>query len=182
MLMQKTTLPLDDLLLLEPRVFNDSRGFFFESFSDATFKQLTGQSWTFVQDNHSMSAKGVLRGIHYQKNPAAQGKLVRVIAGEIWDVAVDLRKNSATCGQHVGVTLSSSNKQQLWIPPGFGHGFVAKTEGTEVCYKTTCVYAPESEETIVWNDPDLNIAWSVDRPLVSEKDQQGIPFKQATLF
>jgi dTDP-4-dehydrorhamnose 3,5-epimerase len=170
------------VLLIQPKVFGDARGFFFESYNAKRFRELTGLSVVFVQDNHSMSRKGVLRGLHYQiRHP--QGKLVRVVAGGVFDVAVDLRRSSATFGRWVGERLSAANKLQLWVPPGFGHGFYVLSETAEVLYKTTDDYAPEHERCIRWDDPDLNIRWPLDEPpLVSEKDQQGVFFKDAEVF
>ncbi|MBD1848813.1 dTDP-4-dehydrorhamnose 3,5-epimerase [Leptolyngbya sp. FACHB-711] len=180
--MNITQTEIPDVLLIEPRVFGDDRGFFFESFNEQVFQDKTGLSLRFVQDNHSRSAKNVLRGLHYQIQQA-QGKLVRVVAGAIFDVAVDIRKGSPTFGQWVGYELSAANKQQLWIPPGFAHGFVALEDGTEVLYKTTDYYAPAHERSILWNDPDLGIHWNLlGEPIVSAKDQAGIPLKQADLF
>lgn len=163
-----------DVLILEPTVFGDERGFFFESFNQDKFSKAVGKEIHFVQDNHSKSAKGVLRGLHYQLPPKAQGKLVRVIAGEIFDVVVDIRRSSPTFGQWLGVTLSAQNKQQLWIPPGFAHGFVVVSESAEMIYKTTDFWAPEYERSILWDDPSLDIPWPIqEAPLLSEKDKQG---------
>ena len=170
------------VLIIEPKVFGDDRGFFFESFNKKTFEEVTGIKTDFVQDNHSKSAKGVLRGLHYQiKQP--QGKLVRVTSGEVYDVAVDLRKTSSAFGQWVGTTLSADNKLQLWIPEGFAHGFVVLSESAEFLYKTTDYYAPTHERCIRWNDEDLAIDWHYnEQPLVSDKDAQGVPFEQADIF
>jgi dTDP-4-dehydrorhamnose 3,5-epimerase len=180
--MKITQTEIPDVLLIEPRVFGDERGFFFESFNEQVFQDKTGLSLRFVQDNHSRSAKNVLRGLHYQIQQV-QGKLVRVVAGAIFDIAVDIRKSSPTFGQWVGYELSAANKQQLWVPPGFAHGFVALEDGTEVLYKTTDYYAPAHERAILWNDPDLGINWHFSgEPIVSAKDQAGIPLKQAELF
>ena len=154
-----TTIP--DLLILEPRVFGDDRGFFFESFNARRFAELTGVETAFVQDNHSRSARGVLRGLHYQILQP-QGKLVRVVAGEVWDVAVDIRRGSPSFGQWQGAYLSADNKRQLWIPEGFAHGFVVLSESAEFLYKTTGYYAPEHERCIAWNDPELAIDWRYD--------------------
>lgn len=165
----KTAIP--EVLIIEPKVFGDERGFFFESFNQRQFEEAFGYSVNFVQDNHSKSSKGVLRGLHYQKAPHAQGKLVRCVAGEVFDVAVDIRKGSATFGQWVGVHLSGENKRQLWIPEGFAHGFVTLSESAEFLYKTTDYYAPESERVIIWNDSDLGIEWPLgDEPQLSSKD------------
>jgi len=169
--MKITPLAIPDVLLIEPKVFGDERGFFFESFNQQRFNEVTGLDLQFVQDNHSKSAKNVLRGLHYQLPPRAQGKLVRVVAGEVFDVAVDIRKNSPTFGQWVGAILSGDNKHQLWIPPGLAHGFLVLSESAEFLYKTTDYYAPELERGIIWNDPDLAIEWPIDGlPLLSGKD------------
>ena len=181
--MQATRLFIQDVILFTPTVFVDGRGFFYESFNQQIFSQLTGLDCTFVQDNHSKSQLGVLRGLHYQLPPKAQGKLVRVISGEIFDVAVDIRKNSKTYGQWVGEILSSENKKQLWIPPGFAHGFVTQSETAEVLYKTTEYYSPEHERSIIWNDPDLAIDWKLkDTPIVSSRDALATEFRVAALF
>ena len=173
---------IPDVLLIQPRVFGDARGFFFESYNEKRFRELTGLSVDFVQDNHSRSGKGVLRGLHYQiRRP--QGKLVRVVAGEVFDVAVDLRRASATFGRWVGERLSADNKLQLWVPPGFGHAFYVLSEAAEFLYKTTDYYAPEHERCIRWDDPDLGIRWPLDEaPLVSAKDRQGVFFREAEVF
>jgi dTDP-4-dehydrorhamnose 3,5-epimerase len=162
-----------DVLLLSPTVFGDERGFFFESFNQRDFEQATGQSVRFVQDNHSRSNRNVLRGLHFQlHNP--QGKLVRVTAGEVFDVAVDIRPDSPTCGQWTGHHLSAENKQQLWVPPGLAHGFVVLSETADFLYKTTDYYYPEHERAIAWNDPTLNITWPIQgEPTLSVKDQPG---------
>lgn len=170
------------VLILEPRVFGDHRGFFFESFNLRTWREKTGLNTTFVQENHSRSAQHVLRGLHYQIKQA-QGKLVRVVAGEVFDVAVDLRRSSPTFGQWTGVHLSAENKRQFWIPEGFGHGFVVLSEAAEFLYHTTDYYAPEHERSIVWNDPDLAIAWPIEgEPLLSAKDAAAPSFKAAEVF
>ena len=175
--MKVTPLAIPDVLLIEPRVFGDERGFFFESFNQQRFNDVTGLDLQFVQDNHSKSAKGVLRGLHYQLPPKAQGKLVRVVAGEVFDVAVDIRKASPTFGQWVGATLSGDNKHQLWIPPGLAHGFLVLSESAEFLYKTTDYYAPELERAIIWNDPDLAIEWPIDgTPRLSGKDAENPRF------
>ena len=173
---------IPDLLILEPRVFGDDRGFFFESFNAQRFAELTGVETAFVQDNHSRSARGVLRGLHYQiRQP--QGKLVRVVAGEVWDVAVDIRRGSPSFGQWQGAHLSAENKRQLWIPEGFAHGFVVLSESAEFLYKTTHYYAPEHERCIVWNDVELAIDWRYPGdPVLSEKDRAGLAFQDAELF
>jgi dTDP-4-dehydrorhamnose 3,5-epimerase len=168
----QTAIP--DLLILEPRVFGDDRGFFFESFNRDTFRKATGIDAQFVQDNHSRSEKNVLRGLHYQVPPRAQGKLVRVVYGAVFDVAVDIRRGSPTFGRWVGETLSAENKKQLWVPPGFAHGFLTLTDAAEFLYKTTDYYAPEHERCIAWNDPKIGIKWPLTaEPLLSTKDQQG---------
>jgi dTDP-4-dehydrorhamnose 3,5-epimerase len=173
---------IPDVFLIEPQVFGDSRGFFFESFNQQSFAEKTGVKLDFVQDNHSRSSKNVLRGLHYQIEQV-QGKLVRVVLGEIFDVAVDIRKNSPTFGQWVGYLLSAENKRQLWVPAGFAHGFLVVSEVAEVLYKTTDYYAPKHERCILWNDPDLAIAWPLDsEPILSAKDQAGKPFKNAEIF
>lgn len=173
---------IPDVLIIEPEVFGDERGFFFESFNKQKFKVLTGIDKEFVQDNHSLSSCGVLRGLHYQiKQP--QGKLVRVTNGSVYDVVVDLRKSSPTFGCWEGVSLSADNKRQLWIPEGFAHGFVVLSETAEFLYKATDYYAPEHERCIRWNDDELAIDWQCsNEPLVSEKDTNGESFKQADLF
>ncbi len=177
---QITSLP--DVLLLTPKVHGDARGFFLESFNARTFAELTGVHRPFVQDNHSRSARNVLRGLHYQiKQP--QGKLVRVVMGEIYDVAVDLRKSSATFGHWFGCYLSQENKQQLWVPEGFGHGFVVTSDYAEVLYKTTDYYAPEHERCVLWNDSALAINWPLtEEPLLSAKDQAGMKLELAEIF
>lgn len=173
---------IPDLFIIEPTVFGDDRGFFFESFNSKKFAELTGQDVEFVQDNHSRSVKGVLRGLHYQVQ-RPQGKLVRVVQGEVFDVAVDIRKGSATFGQWVGVNLSAQNKRQLWVPAGFAHGFVTLSESAEFLYKTTDYWMPEFERCIRWNDPQLGIDWPVnDAPMVSEKDKVGKDFADAEVF
>ena len=172
-----------DVLLIEPRVFGDDRGYFYESFNQRAFNGATGLSLTFVQDNHSKSARNVLRGLHYQIQQP-QGKLVRVVAGEVFDVAVDFRRSSPTFGKWVGEILSEKNKRQLWVPPGFGHGFVVLSETAEFLYKTTDYYAPEHERCVVWNDPTLAIEWPLSGavPLLSGKDSAGLAFLQADMF
>ncbi len=167
--------PLDipDVILFEPAVFGDDRGFFFESFNHAKFEAAIGRHVTFVQDNHSRSVKNVLRGLHYQVSPKAQGKLVRVVAGKVFDVAVDLRKSSPTFGQWVGEILSAENKRQMWVPEGFAHGFLVMSDTAECLYKTTDYYAPELERCIIWNEPTIGIQWPLDSsPVLSMKDQQ----------
>ncbi|MGF6421726.1 dTDP-4-dehydrorhamnose 3,5-epimerase [Lelliottia sp. 489] len=167
----KTDIP--DVLIFEPKVFGDDRGFFFESFSQKVFEEAVGRKVEFVQDNHSKSSKGVLRGLHYQLEPHAQGKLVRCVAGEVFDVAVDIRKSSPTFGKWVGVYLSAENKRQLWIPEGFAHGFVTISEEAEFVYKTTNYYSPQHERGIIWNDSSVNINWPIETSqlILSEKDK-----------
>jgi len=180
--MNVTETSIPDVLILEPRCFSDSRGFFYESFNQRNFAEKTGVNLNFFQDNHSRSQKSVLRGLHYQiKNP--QGKLIRAILGEIFDVAVDLRKTSQFFGHWVGVHLSAENQKQLWIPPGFAHGFLVLSEQAEVLYKATDYYAPEHERSLLWNDPELAIVWpTVEEPILSEKDQKGKYLKEAEVF
>lgn len=176
----QTAIP--DVLILEPKVFGDERGFFFESFNARAFSEATGLNPNFVQDNHSRSQRGVLRGLHYQVQQA-QGKLVRVSAGEVYDVAVDLRRQSPTFGQWVGAHLSAENKRQMWVPEGFAHGFVVLSEFAEFLYKTTDYYAPAHERCIRWNDPKLAIDWPLqEEPRLSAKDQQGLSFDEAEVF
>ena len=173
-------LAIRDVLLIEPKVFGDERGFFFESFNQKTFNELTGLDVQFVQDNHSRSAKNVLRGLHYQLPPKAQGKLVRVVVGEVFDVAVDIRKDSPTFGKWVGEVLSADNKRQLWIPPGFAHGFLVLSEVAEFLYKTTDYYAPELERSIAWDDPEVAVCWPMSGlPVVSAKDRAGSPLRHS---
>ncbi|MFQ5588324.1 MAG: dTDP-4-dehydrorhamnose 3,5-epimerase [Nitrospiria bacterium] len=173
---------IPDVLMIESAVFGDARGFFFESFHQARFNAAIGRDVAFVQDNHSRSKKNVLRGLHYQVRQA-QGKLVRVILGEVYDVAVDLRRSSPTFGQWVGEVLSAENKKQLWMPPGFAHGFLVLSDHAEFIYKTTDYYAPEHERCIIWDDPDLNISWPLElRPGLSSKDKKGMAFKDAEVF
>jgi dTDP-4-dehydrorhamnose 3,5-epimerase len=174
---------IPDVLLVEPRVFGDSRGFFFESFNKKGFEAAVGRRLEFVQDNHSLSARNVLRGIHYQL-PHPQAKLVRVVRGEVFDVAVDLRRGSPTFGRWVGEMLSGENKREMWIPEGFGHGFLVVSDEAEFLYKTTDYWYPEHERCIRWNDPDLGIAWPTQggAPVVSAKDAAGTPFRDAIVF
>lgn len=167
-------LKIPDLLLIEPKVFKDDRGFFFESFNQKDFENAVGKNITFVQDNHSKSSQGVLRGLHYQSNPCEQGKLVRVVSGEIYDVAVDIRPDSKYFGQWVGVFLSSDKKNQLWIPEGFAHGFCVMSEFADVSYKASSYYSKVNEVSIKWDDPNIGINWPIENPLLSEKDKQGI--------
>ncbi len=181
--MQLIQTALPEVLILEPKVFGDSRGFFMESFNARTFEALTGLKVTFVQDNHSRSTQGVLRGLHYQLEQA-QGKLVRVARGRVWDVAVDIRKSSPRFGQWVGVELSEENNRQLWVPAGFAHGFVVLSESADFLYKTTDYYAPAHERCILWNDSDIGIRWptEVSEPKLSAKDAAGRPLLQAEVF
>lgn len=173
---------INGLVIIEPTVFGDERGFFYESYNERRFAELIGSAPRFVQDNHSKSAKNVLRGLHYQIQQP-QGKLVRVVAGEVFDVAVDIRKKSATFGRWVGVTLSAENKRQMWIPEGFAHGFIVTSASAEFLYKTTDYWAPEHERCILWNDPAIGIDWPLDAPpLLSGKDQQGTLLARAEVF
>jgi dTDP-4-dehydrorhamnose 3,5-epimerase len=176
----RTEIP--DVLILEPKVFGDERGFFMESYNRREFAGLAGIRAEFVQDNHSRSARNVLRGLHYQiRQP--QGKLVRVVTGAVFDVAVDIRRSSPAFGKSVCVELSAENKRMAWIPAGFAHGFLALSEGAEVLYKSTDYYAPEHERCLLWNDPDLGIEWPLDGvPVISEKDARGMPLKSAEIF
>ncbi|QEI08394.1 dTDP-4-dehydrorhamnose 3,5-epimerase [Pigmentiphaga aceris] len=181
--MQAQRLAIPDVVLLTPKVFGDDRGFFFESFNAEKFAAATGVDVQFVQDNHSKSQRGVLRGLHYQLPPNAQGKLVRVVQGEVFDVAVDLRRNSPTFGKWVGEILSGENKRQLWIPAGFAHGFVVTSDTAEFLYKTTALYAPSAERCIAWDDPDIGVAWPLTAaPLLSPKDAEGVAFTVADTF
>ena len=180
MIITSTAVP--DVLLIEPKVFGDARGFFFESNNGRAFAEASGLDVEFVQDNHSRSARGVLRGLHYQIQQP-QGKLVRVVAGAVFDVAVDIRKASPTFGKWVGVELSAENKKMIWVPPGFAHGFLVLSEVAEFLYKTTDYYAPNYERSIAWNDPDIGIAWPLaGEPLLSAKDQTGARLKDAEVF
>ena len=181
--MKVTRLAIPDVVLIEPKVFGDARGFFFESFNQKVFNEATGTNHQFVQDNHSRSAQGVLRGLHYQIQQP-QGKLVRVVRGAVIDVAVDIRKSSPTFGQWVAEELSEDNHRQLWVPPGFAHGFVVLSEMAEFLYKTTDYYAPAFERCIAWDDPTLAIDWKLSgrEPLLSAKDAQGLPLATAELF
>ena len=182
--MKATPTRIPDVMVVEPKVFGDARGFFYESFNQAAFNAATGTAFTFVQDNHSRSSQGVLRGLHYQLPPHAQGKLVRVVRGAVLDVAVDIRQGSPTFGQWVGQELTEDNHKQFWIPPGFAHGFVVLSESADFLYKTTNYYAPQSDRGIAWNDPDLDIAWpnlGMDFVL-SDKDRQQPALRQAEVF
>ncbi len=176
-----TTIP--DVKILEPTVFRDERGFFFESFNQKAFEEATGLSTTFVQDNHSKSTKGVLRGLHYQLPPNAQGKLVRVVQGKVFDVAVDIRKHSPTFGMWVGEILSAENKRQLWIPEGFAHGFLTLSESADFLYKTTGYYSLQQERCIAWNEPAIGIDWPFSGdPALSTKDRKGVSLAEAELI
>ena len=173
---------IPDVLIIEPQVYGDDRGFFLESFNQKDFREKTGVNTTFVQDNHSMSLKNVLRGLHYQI-PNPQGKLVRVVNGSVFDVAVDARQSSPTFGQWVGCVLSAENKRIFWIPEGFAHGFLVLSDRAEFLYKTTNYYYPQYEKTILWNDADLGIDWPLEiPPILSPKDQAGQPFKSVEVF
>ena len=176
----KTEIP--EVLIFEPKVFGDERGFFFESFNHQQFEVAIGHQVTFVQDNHSKSSKGVLRGLHYQLPPHAQGKLVRCVAGEVFDVAVDIRKSSPTFGQWVGVHLSADNKRQLWIPEGFAHGFITLSETAEFLYKTTNYYSPSHERSIIWNDQEIMADWGRIKPILSEKDKMAVNLSSSECF
>ncbi|MDP1596715.1 MAG: dTDP-4-dehydrorhamnose 3,5-epimerase [Methylotenera sp.] len=180
--MQVIQTAIPDVLILEPKVFGDDRGFFFESFNQQTFEKLTGAKALFVQDNHSKSAANVLRGLHYQIQQP-QGKLVRVTKGEVFDVAVDLRRQSGTFGQWVSAILSAENKRQMWVPPGFAHGFLVLEEGTEFLYKTTDYYAPQFERCVRWDDPEIGIDWPLlATPILSAKDKSGLDLSSAEVF
>jgi dTDP-4-dehydrorhamnose 3,5-epimerase len=184
--MKATRTEIPDVLILEPKVFGDARGFFLESYNEQVFREATGLALEFVQDNHSRSGRGVLRGLHYQlKQP--QGKLVRVVRGAVFDVAVDVRRSSPTFGKWVGTELSEDNHRQFWVPPGFAHGFVVLSETADFLYKTTDYYAPEHERCIAWNDPEIGITWPLDRlpdalPLLSAKDRAGLVLRDAETF
>ncbi len=181
--MKITPTKLPEVLLIEPTVFHDERGFFFESFHQRLFEDALGQVVSFVQDNHSQSKCGVLRGLHYQLPPHAQGKLVRVTQGEVFDVAVDIRRSSPNFGQWVSMHLSAENKRQLWIPVGFAHGFFGLSEISQFVYKTTDYFSPECERSILWNDPSIGISWPTNiTPTISAKDQQAGAFSKAELF
>jgi dTDP-4-dehydrorhamnose 3,5-epimerase len=181
--MKAVATAIPDVLVIEPTVFGDARGFFFESWNRRAFAKLVGRDVDFVQDNHSASGRGVLRGLHYQLRQA-QGKLVRVVAGEVFDVAVDLRRSSPTFGRWVGERLSAANHRMMWIPPGFAHGFLVLSESAEFLYKTTDYYAPEHERTLLWNDPAVGVEWPLAgaTPLLKPKDAAGTPLAQAETF
>jgi len=179
--MRVTPTSIPDVLIFEPEILGDTRGFFYESFNQGVFNEAIGQKVNFVQDNHSRSSKGVLRGLHYQiKQP--QGKLVRVVRGAVFDVVVDLRKSSPNFGQWVGTELSEENHRQLWVPEGFAHGFFVLQDVTDFIYKITDYYSPENERCIAWNDPDININWPVKEPKLSEKDKKGFSLTDAEIF
>jgi dTDP-4-dehydrorhamnose 3,5-epimerase len=181
--MEFERLNIPEVILFKPKIFKDERGFFFESFKTPIFKEATGLALDFLQDNHSQSEKGVLRGLHYQLPPHAQGKLVRVTRGEVYDVAVDIRRSSPTFGKHVGVRLSDQNHHQLWVPPGFAHGFIALSDTADFLYKTTDLYHPGSERSIRYDDPTLNITWHFDgTPKVAPKDLNAVSFLKADYF
>jgi dTDP-4-dehydrorhamnose 3,5-epimerase len=180
--MKAHRLAIPDVMILEPAVFGDDRGFFFESFNQRRFCESAGLELAFVQDNHSRSARGVLRGLHYQIQQA-QGKLVRVVSGEVYDVAVDIRRGSPTFGKWVGEIISAENKKQIWVPAGFAHGFVVLSDSAEVLYKTTDYYESKYERSILWNDPALEIAWPYQgEPVLSAKDKQGVSFADAEVY
>ena len=181
--MQVTPTPIAGVVIIEPKVFGDERGFFYESFNQRTFNEATGTNHAFVQDNHSRSVKGVLRGMHYQTQQA-QGKLVRVVRGAVYDAAVDIRRDSPTFGQWYGLELSEDNRRQLWIPPGLAHGFLTLSDGAELVYKMTDYYAPQHEACLAWNDPVVGIAWplqqhGIAQPMLSAKDQVGTSLREA---
>ena len=182
--MKVTALSIPDVLLIEPKVFRDNRGFFFESFNQEDFEKETNLAPIFVQENHSKSTKGVLRGLHYQLPPKPQDKLVKVVRGEIFDVVVDIREKSSTFGHWTGEILSANNKKQIWIPKGFAHGFFVLSENAEVVYKTTDYYAPDYERCILWNDPQLNIDWGLMgvKPRLSNKDKKGELLNNSEIF
>jgi dTDP-4-dehydrorhamnose 3,5-epimerase len=176
---------IPEVILIEPKVFVDGRGFFFESFNHKEFENAVGYSICFVQDNHSMSIKNVLRGLHYQSTPMAQGKLVRVVQGKVLDIAVDIRKDSDTYRQWTGEVLSAENKKQLWVPEGFAHGFITLSDKAEVLYKATNYYAPEHEHCLAWDDPSINVDWQLEKsfkPLLSDKDRQGIYLENSEML
>lgn len=180
--MKVTATSLPDVLLIQPTVYGDERGFFYESFNEASFQKATGIRPHFVQDNHSRSSRNVLRGLHYQIQQA-QGKLVRVVAGEVFDVSVDLRRSSPNFGRWTGVRLSAENKHMLWIPEGFAHGFLVLSESADFIYKTTDFYAPQHERCVLWDDPDIGIDWPLQtEPTLAPKDRNGLPFKKSEIF
>ncbi|MFG0408002.1 dTDP-4-dehydrorhamnose 3,5-epimerase [Pseudomonas sp. FYR_11] len=180
--MKSTPLAIPEVILFEPKVFGDARGFFFESFNQRVFEDAVGRTVNFVQDNHSKSSRHVLRGLHYQLNQP-QGKLVRVVSGEVFDVAVDVRRSSPTFGRWVGAVLSEENKRQMWVPEGFAHGFLVLSERAEFLYKTTDYYAPASEQCVAWDDPEIAVDWPLEAlPVLSEKDKLGKPLSIVTCF
>lgn len=181
--MKVITTDIPDIFIVEPQVFGDDRGFFFESFNQKMWEETTGLKTRFVQDNHSLSAKGVLRGLHYQLPPAVQAKLIRCVVGEIFDVAVDLRRKSPTFGKWVSACLSAENKRQMWVPEGFAHGFLVLSDVAEVLYKTTDYYNPACDRGIVWNDPDIGVDWPLlGTPLVSKRDAEAAGLQEITTF
>ena len=180
--MKVTPLSIPDVLLIEPQVYGDERGFFFESFNQNKFEEVIGKKINFVQDNHSKSIKGILRGLHYQLNPKAQGKLVRVIQGEVFDVVLDIRKSSPSFGKWVGEILYSDNKKQLWIPEGFAHGFLTLSDTAEFLYKTTDFYSKDHEQSILWDDETIGIVWPMEEVSLSSKDNAALSFKEAKYF
>jgi dTDP-4-dehydrorhamnose 3,5-epimerase len=180
--MKVTSLSIPDVLIIEPQVFGDDRGFFFESFNQNKFEEAVKRKINFVQDNHSKSVKGVLRGLHYQLSPKAQGKLVRVVQGEVFDVAVDLRQSSPTFGKWVGEIISADNKKQIWIPEGFAHGFLTLSDTAEFLYKTTDYYSKDHEQAIMWNDETMGIDWPMKDVSLSTKDKSAVSFKEARYF
>jgi dTDP-4-dehydrorhamnose 3,5-epimerase len=181
--MRVTPTHLKEVLLIEPPVFGDERGFFLESYNERRFEEAIGRTVRFVQDNHSRSARGVLRGLHFQREPSAQAKLIRVVSGEIFDVAVDIRRSSSTFGQWVGIRLAAESHRQLWIPEGFGHGFLTLSDSAEVLYKASSYYAPADEGAIAWNDPDIGIVWPLEeKPLLSAKDAAAPSLRETALF
>lgn len=180
--MKVSPLGIPDVLLIEPQVFGDDRGFFYESFNQNKFEEAMGKKIDFVQDNHSKSIKGVLRGLHYQLAPKAQGKLVRVTQGEVFDVAVDLRQSSPTFGKWVGEIISADNKKQLWIPEGFAHGFLTLSDTAEFLYKTTDFYSKDHEQAIIWNDETIGIEWPSNKPSLSDNDLKAVLFNKALFF
>jgi len=181
--MKFSLLSIPEIILLEPEIFDDERGFFYESFNKRIFQEVTGIKADFVQDNHSKSSKGVLRGLHYQLPPMSQGKLVRVIDGSVFDVAIDIRKESPTFGSWAGEILSSENKKQLWIPEGFAHGFLTLSKTAELLYKTTNYYSPKHDQCIIWNDEKIDIDWPISHsPLLNSRDEQGCKLKNAQIF
>lgn len=181
--MRVTPTHLREVLLIEPQVFGDGRGFFLESYNERRFEEAIGRTVRFVQDNHSRSARGVLRGLHFQREPSAQAKLIRVVSGEIFDVAIDIRRSSPTFGHWVGIRLAAESHRQLWIPEGFAHGFLTLSDSAEVLYKASNYYAPADEGAIVWNDPDIGIEWPIEgEPVLSAKDAAAPRLREAAVF